>query len=77
MEKFRGLKCIVKRVECRGSVGCVCDGHWWLLHVLLLGWAEFEWALPHWCNVLGVNAFVALYCFLTVVIGSYYYCSRC
>jgi hypothetical protein len=63
MEGFRKLKCTLKCVECRDSVGCECDGHWWVLQVLLLGGAEFEWALPHWCNVPGVNAFVALYCF--------------
>ena len=46
-----------------------------MLQVLLLGGEEFEWALPHWCNVPGVNVFVMLYCFLTVVLGSYYYCN--
>ena len=73
MEIFCGLKCSVKCVECRGSVGCVCDGHWWVLQVLLLGGAEFESALPHWCNVHGVNAFVVLFCFFTVVLRSYHY----
>ena len=27
MKGFRGMKCSVKCVECRGSVGSVCGGH--------------------------------------------------